>query len=142
MAALLTSWADIVEAGVVDAAPFEVRARFEAATDLMEQVDLLLEERDVVPAAAVMLAGAALEESLRALMEGCEEEITGSPGISKYAVALRKCDRLTRQEAKNVEAWGGLRNTAAHGHFDEITRDEAKVMSAGVNVFLQAHGVR
>jgi hypothetical protein len=113
--------------------------RFEAATDLMEQVQLLLEDSSVVAAAPAMLAGAALEEALRGLMVGCDEPIVGAPSISKYSISLRKCGRISRQDEKNITAWGGLRNAAAHGQFDAVSPHEARLMVAGVNLFLQQH---
>ena len=61
MAAILSDWADYVESGLALEQPFEIRARLEAATDLMEQVQRLLDDRAVHHAAPVMLAGAALE---------------------------------------------------------------------------------
>jgi hypothetical protein len=137
VAKILESWADYVDAGLADAQPFEVRARYEAATDLMEQVQGLLDDAQVHPAAPVVLAGAALEEALRALMASCDEQIDGTPSIAKYAAALRKCELLTRQDAKDITAWAGLRNAAAHGTFDDVSRDGARLMVAGVNLFLR-----
>lgn len=94
VARVLQSWADYIEAGLGSAVPVEARIRFEAATDLMEQVQSLLDDPTVIAAAPVMLAGAALEESLRGLMIGCDHPIVGAPSISKYSIALRKCERI------------------------------------------------
>ena len=58
----LEEWATNQTSPAATVKPFEVRFRIEAATDRMEQVSLLLKDSDVVPAAQVMLAGAALEE--------------------------------------------------------------------------------
>jgi len=38
-----------------------------------------------------------------------------------------------------VTAWAGLRNGAAHGEFNGITLDRARLMVDGVNLFLQRH---
>jgi hypothetical protein len=70
-------------------------------------------------------------------MVGCDETFDGKPSLSKYAAALRKCHRLDAQDEKNVTAWAGLRNHAAHGEFDEVSREEARIMVAGVNLFMQ-----
>ena len=56
----LEQWVSYLESGGVQAQGFEVRARAEAATDLMEQVQQLLDAYDIHPAAPIMLAGAAL----------------------------------------------------------------------------------
>jgi len=68
MADLLEQWVFYVQAGMQDQAPFEVRARVEAANDLMDQVALLLDDRQIYPVAPMVLTGAALGERLRALM--------------------------------------------------------------------------
>jgi hypothetical protein len=62
----LNTWIEMVGAGLAEL-PVEAQARAAAATDLMEQVETLLSDRRVHPAAPVMLAGAALEEMLRSL---------------------------------------------------------------------------
>lgn len=58
----LDEWATYEESGVSHQKPFEVRFRIEAATDIMEQAQMLLSEKNIHPAAPVVLAGAALEE--------------------------------------------------------------------------------
>lgn len=137
VARILLAWADFVDAGMANTIPYGMQSRLDAAIDLMEQVQVFLEDHGVVPAAPVMLAGAALEEALRGLMERCDSVIDGRPGIAKYSAALRKCDLISRQDAKNIESWAGLRNSAAHGHFENVSREEARVMAAGINLFLQ-----
>ena len=139
VARVLQSWVDYIEAGLGSAVPIDARIRFEAATDLMEQVQSLLNDPAVIAAAPVMLAWAALEEALRGLMIGCDHPIVGTPSISKYSIALRKSDRISRQDDKNITAWAGLRNAAAHGQFEEVAQGEARIMVAGVNLFLQQH---
>lgn len=85
----LEEWATYQESGMANLKPFDVRFRIEAATDIMEQVHLLLKDPELHPAAAVVLAGAALEEFLRSMQFDCGEPIKGKPGISVYAEALR-----------------------------------------------------
>jgi hypothetical protein len=134
---LLEAWATYAEAGMVDALPLEALIRVEAATDLMEQVQHLLDSKETHVAAPIVLAGAALEEFLRSMMVGCSETITGAPSLSKYAAALRKCRKLTAQDEKNITSWAGTRNKAAHGEFDDLTDGEARIMVAGINLFMQ-----
>lgn len=137
IASILEQWVEYVEAGLQAEASYETRARFDAATDLMEQVQVLLDDRSVHVAAPIVLAGAALEEALRGLVEQAEVTVVGKPGINTYATALQKEQLLTAQEVKDVTAWAGLRNDAAHGRFDDLRRDTAGLMVAGVNLFLQ-----
>jgi hypothetical protein len=44
---------------------------------------------------------------------------------------------LNQQDVKNVIAWAGLRNQAAHGEFEDLTRANAGLMAQGVNLFIQ-----
>jgi hypothetical protein len=136
VASLLEGWADLVEAGLIEA-PFEARAKVDAATDLMEQVHILLDDRKVHPAAPVMLAGAALEEFLRSMLVVSNSQAKGKPSINSYAAALREAEVLTAQDLKDVTAWGGMRNDAAHGHFGAVTIDRARIMVDGINLFMR-----
>lgn len=110
----LRGWADFVNRGLAEM-PVEAQARVAAATDLMEQVEQLLQDRRVHPAAPVMLAGAALEELLRSLVDTAGLKPKGKPGIGSYASALREAGVISPQEVKDVTSWGGMRNDAAHG---------------------------
>ena len=96
----LEEWATYQESGMAGQKPFGVRFRIEAATDIMEQVQLLLKDPDLHPAAAVVLAGAALEEFLRSMQVDSGQPMAGKPCISEYAAALAKADLLTRREVK------------------------------------------
>jgi hypothetical protein len=68
LAGILEDWATYVEEGLADVVGPDARARLDASTDLMEQVQQLLDDGKVHPAAPIMLAGAALEELLRSLV--------------------------------------------------------------------------
>jgi hypothetical protein len=137
IARILDAWADHAEAGLTATrGGFEASARVAASTDLMEQVDLLLQDKRVHPAAPVMLAGAALEELLRAMVVDCGEAVVGKPSIASYADALRRAGLLDAQDVKDVTAFAGLRNHAAHGEFDKV-QGRAQYMVDGVNLFMQ-----
>ena len=58
-------------------------------------------------------------------------------GIDAYAAALRRDEILDVQDVKDVTAWAGLRNAAAHGEFEKISIEQARIMAAGVNLFMQ-----
>jgi hypothetical protein len=139
LADLLDRWSDWFRSGLQDAQPYEVRARVTAATDLMELVSDMLAERATHPAAPIVLTGAALEERLRAVAEGADLTIAGR-GLDAYGAELKKADLISPQEAKQVTAWAGLRNRAAHGEdLGELRIEEARIMADGVNLFLQRH---
>lgn len=137
MGDILDGWADFVEAGMAAIPPFEVAARVAAATDLMEQVQTLLDDRKVEPAAPVVLAGAALEEFLRSRVSALGAAVVGKPGISSYASALRTAGDLSAQDVKDITSWAGQRNEAAHGEFEKLSRERAQLMVDGINLFMR-----
>jgi hypothetical protein len=133
----LADWARVAEARVLERPP-ALSFRLDAATDLMEQVQTLLTDTGVHSAAPVMLAGAALEEALRGLVEANPSvAVAGKPGISAYANGLRSADILTASQVKDAIALADTRNEAAHGHFDLITLERAVLFVDRVNLFLQ-----
>lgn len=107
-----------------------------AAADLMDQVQRLLEEEQVHPAAPIVLAGAALEESLRDRVENHDLTVEGRPGIANYAVALKKRGVLSETDRAMAETVGKIRNDAAHGRFDELDRTQANVVMSEVSLLL------
>lgn len=134
---VLETWADSVEEGfssIVGADALGVRAV--ASTDLMEQVRALVADKDVNPAAPIVLAGAALEVALRGAVEEVGLEVSGAGSISAYGKALRAADIISKQDMKDVEAMSGLRNAAAHGEHEELSRERAGLMEQQVNMFL------
>lgn len=137
MADILSAWVDFVEAGMADILPFEVGARLEATTDLMEQVQQLLDDNKVHAAAPMVLAGAALEEFLRSRIAALGVAVSGKPGISSYASALRTAGDLSAQDVKDITAWAGQRNKAAHGEFADLSRAGAQLMVDGINLFIR-----
>jgi hypothetical protein len=134
------SWVRFHRDGMIQLSP-EVEARVVASTDLMEQVRTLMTTKGLHPAAAVMLAGAALEEYLRSRIVELQLKPKGRPGINVYASALVAAGDLTTQEKKDIDAWAGMRNTAAHGQIDKIERGAVELMEAGINLFFQKRAV-
>lgn len=137
LAKVLELWITYVESEMIDILPFEVGARLEAATDLMEQVQQLLDDNKVHPAAPMVLAGAALEEFLRSRIAALGVTVSGKPSISSYASALRTAGDLSAQDVKDITAWAGQRNKAAHGEFDDLSRAGAQLMVNGINLFIR-----
>jgi hypothetical protein len=84
-----------------------------------------------------MLAGAALEVALRSEVEELGLELAGRPSIHAYASRLRADGLLSVQDVKNVVQMAGMRNAAAHGHFDELDRARSGLLEQQVNMFLE-----
>lgn len=135
---VLRAWAEQVDAGIVTVPQAEAQgARAVASTDLMEQVRMLNEDKGVHPAAPIVLAGAALEIALRAAIGELGLEVPDKHSISAYSGCLRAAGFLSRQDVKDVEQMGGLRNSAAHGEHVDLSRDRAGLMEQQVNMFLR-----
>jgi ParB-like chromosome segregation protein Spo0J len=107
-----------------------------ASTDLMEQVRALAEDKGVHPAAPIVLAGAALEIALRSAVDELHLTLAERPSLTAYARRLRKEGVLSAQDMKDVEQMAGVRNSAAHGNFDELNPARAGLMEQQVNFFL------
>lgn len=135
---VLRAWVEQVKVGVAVPRAVEAQgARAVASTDLMEQVRALNEDNSVHPAAPAVLAGAALEVALRSAMEELGVPLNERPSISAYARALRTDGLLSAQDVKDVGQMGGVRNAAAHGNFNEISRERAGLLEQQVNLFLR-----
>jgi hypothetical protein len=134
---ILIGWADQAEAGIIPIpalAAMEVRAV--ASTDIMDQVRVLNSDKTVHPAAPIVLAGGALETALRGAVEEKGLTLSEKPSISAYARLLYKNNLLGKQDLKDVEQLAGMRNDAAHGDFDALSRERSGLMEQQVNLFL------
>ena len=89
--------------------------------------------------AAAVLAGATLELHIK--------ELCGKHGVDILRnTRPRKADQLNAELAKvhvyskldqkNVTAWLGLRNNAAHGNYSEYTRDQVRLLVASIRDFI------
>ncbi len=138
LADVLRGWAEQVEAGITVPRTVEAQgARAVAATDLMQQVRALNEDTSVHPAAPIVLAGAALEVALRSAVDEVGLVLNERPSISAYARGLRADGLLTAQDVKDVGQMGGIRNAAAHGNFEELSRERSGLLEQQVNLFLR-----
>jgi len=118
------------------------------AADYMGQAEQLLAEGqsgkyDYVPAA--VLAGAVLEKSLRTLCDKQSPSIStvnnnGKPlTLTPLIDVLKKNNVFNELTAKQLRAWADIRNSAAHGQFDEFNRSQVDLMIQGINHFLATH---
>lgn len=100
--------------------------------------------RDGHKDAAAVVTGAALESHLRKLAERSNVEI--SETTKNGDVVLKKASRLNDDlqkagiynslDHKQINAWQGIRNDAAHGHFDRYGKDQVSLMVDGVTSFV------
>ncbi|GAA5531229.1 hypothetical protein Hgul01_05054 [Herpetosiphon gulosus] len=83
-----------------------------------------------------LLAGIALETSLKDL---CDREGIAHAKLDKMNADLAKTGIYNSVMQKQITAWAGLRNAAAHGNWGEYSHDQVKTMIAGVTQFIANH---
>lgn len=92
--------------------------------------------------AAAVIAGSVLEEHLRKLAAVHNVAITSS-GKHKKADTINgelvKQGAYNKLEQKNVTAWLGLRNHAAHGEYDKYDHKQVTALITGVRDFVTRH---
>lgn len=113
----------------------------ELFSDFLEQAEHLLTQ-GYKDAAAVMI-GSVLEEHLRQL---CIRNAIDTHDLKDEKTIPRKVDRLnaelakagvyTALDAKQITAWLGLRNSAAHGEYSAYSREQVQNLASGVLNFI------
>jgi hypothetical protein len=135
----LEGWLAYDAAGLAPGVSIERLAQIKVATDLMEQVDRLLNDGQAHVAAPIVLAGAALEEFLISLAIANEIVLVPDPSLSTCTEALKKAEVITNEDIKDITAWVGQRTDAAHGNFEALSLNRARVMADGINLFMRQH---
>ncbi len=138
---VLESFLDYVESGLHEGMSPERRAQLDVVSDFLNIAHSLLDDRKVHPAAPAVLVGATLEEFLRNWIE-TEGLSLGNRkrGLEAYSQILRDAELITKQDSKDITAWAGLRNHAAHGEWDEVEdRNRVSIMLEGVNLFMRKY---
>jgi len=138
---ILESFTRYLEAGLNDAVSPVRRAQLDVVSDFLDQARILLEKSGVHPAAPTVLIGATLEEFLRTWIEAKELPLgSRKPGLETYSQLLRDADLISKQDAKDILSWGGLRNHAAHGEWDQVSdKQRVQLMLEGVNLFMRKY---
>ena len=113
----------------------------EIFSDFLEMAQHLLDEGYKDPAA--VMAGSVLEEHLRQLCQkhSIPTEITkqGRPQPKKADALnadLAKKEVYNKLDQKNVTAWLDLRNKAAHGKYEEYTKEQVSLMLQSLSDFM------
>jgi hypothetical protein len=138
---ILTSYLQYLQEGLADGISPERKAQQDVVSDFLGMANTLLETANVHPAAPAVLIGASLEEFLRTWVETDGLSLGNrKPSLDTYSQVLRETDLITKQDGKDITAWAGVRNYAAHGEWKEV-EDKAriKVMLEGVNLFMRKY---
>jgi hypothetical protein len=88
---------------------------------------------------SAVLAGSTLESHLRklALKNSIEVEKDDRPiKANKLNADLTKADIYGLLDQKNITAWLDLRNKAAHGNYEEYTKEQVDLLIAGIQDFI------
>jgi hypothetical protein len=89
--------------------------------------------------AAAVLAGSTLEAHLRQLCtkHGVSTTFNGkSKKADTMNAELVKVGTYSKLDQKNVTAWLGLRNDAAHGNYSEYNSGQVKLLTSGIRDFI------
>ena len=142
LVATLDSLKSYAEAGLLQEVSPERKAQLDVVSDFLEQAHALLNSKGVHPAAPIVLVGATLEEFLRTWVEAKSLSLgQRKPSLEAYSQVLHAENLITKQDAKDITAWGGLRNHAAHGEWAEVSdKNRASLMLEGVNLFMRKYG--
>ena len=139
----LKSIREDLENGFLDDLSLEIEA--ELSSDYMGQAGLLLKEgvtgkHDHVPAA--VLAGAVLEKALKTLCaqltppEPTKKDNEKPLMLNALIDSLKKRGVFNEIVAKQLRTWASIRNSAAHGEFEEFNKIQVESMVAGIESFL------
>lgn len=117
------------------------RVQIDTVSDILEQAQEILSNNKLHPAAACVIIGAGLEEFLRTWVEQENLMITNTKkSIDSYAKILKENNSLNKQDHKDIISWAGLRNSASHGHWQEVEdKNKIELMLHGVNFFMRRY---
>ena len=113
----------------------------ELFSDFLEMAGYLLEEgyKD----ASAVIAGSSLEAHLRQLcnkhnipVEKKTEKGVRAKKADELNIELAKNDVYSKLDQKNVTAWLGLRNNAAHGNYDEYSKEQVVILVSSIRDFI------
>lgn len=106
----------------------------EVFDEFLEQAEYLLQQGYFAPAAVI--AGSVLEDALRKLCIRNGVTLPDKPKLDTMNAELAKAGAYTKLVQKNVTALADIRNSAAHGKWDEFTESDVKNMIVQVRSFM------
>jgi hypothetical protein len=139
VAAALAAFRSDVEGGYLKTLAELIHA--DVFADLLEMASELHDKR--YKDAAAVIAGSVLEEHLRKLASGNGVAIAKPDGSPLKAgvinAELVKAGIYNKLEEKAVTAWLGLRNSAAHGKYDDFGETQVANLIRDVRDFMVRH---
>jgi hypothetical protein len=117
---------------------FAERVHSDLFSDFLEMAEYLLEDEGLKDAAAV-LAGGVLEQHLRKLCPKHSVALPTHPKLDSMNTELAKQGAYGKNEQKQITAWAGIRNDAAHANYGNYTAEQVKLMVQGIRHFITTH---
>ncbi|MDM8534229.1 hypothetical protein QUF55_05925 [Clostridiaceae bacterium HSG29] len=139
--AILESFQHFIEMDYVKGISIQRQAQLDVVSDFMSQANMLLVDKKIHPAISIALGGASLEEFLRNWVEDADLLANNmKQSLDSYSKALRSNELITKQDLKDITSWAGLRNSAAHGHWEEVSDSRrAVLMLEGISLFMRKY---
>ena len=103
-------------------------------SDFLEMAEYFLQEGYKDPAAVI--AGGVLEEHLRKLCGKHGVTVPENPKLNTMNSDMARVMAYNKNDQKQVTAWAGLRNDAAHGNYGNYADGEVKLMLSGIRDFI------
>ncbi len=116
---------------------FEQCMRQELFGDFLEMARYLLNDEKLKDPAAV-LAGGVLEQHLRKLCQ-VNGILPIPPKLDAVNSELAKNGVYAKLMQKQITAWAGLRNHAAHAEYDQYTAEQVQLMIDGIQHFMASY---
>lgn len=140
---LLKSFKRIALKDMISLISKERKIQIETVSDILDQAQSLLSSKKVHAGAPAVLIGAALEEFCRNWLEDQGVELESKKmNLSSYIDQLRKMELIDKQDVKDLISWSGLRNDAAHGHWQKVEdKNKIELMLLGVNLFMRKYSI-
>lgn len=139
---ILNAFLDYVNNDLLRTISMQREIQIDTVSDYLEQARILLDDNRVHPAVPAVIIGASLEEFLRNWLEETGFDLnTIKNTLEPYTQELKKANLINKQDMKDITSWAGLRNDAAHGHWDKVKdRDRIVIFLESVNNFMRKYG--
>lgn len=135
----LKRFISVVERDLISGISLNRKLKAEVVSDILEQAQEILKDEKFHPASAAILIGAALEEFLRNWIDDENIDLSGKRlCLDTYSKVLKEHELIVTQDSKDIISWAGIRNDAAHGHWENLNdRRRILLMMEEVNYFMK-----
>ena len=110
----------------------------EIVGSLLDQAQELLDAGYVGPAA--VLAGCILEDHIRNVCHDKQIELPDKPKLDYMNAQLAKIEYYNKLTQKQITSLAEIRNSAAHGNWDQFKEDDVQVMVKWIARFIESSG--